>query len=361
MAENSQIEWTDHTFNPCIGCAKVHAGCLNCYAERDAANRRGLAQWGMNGTRVLTSRSTWANPVAWNRKARETGSRHLVFCASLADVFEDWGEPMMMRVDGKDPRNVKPAAKCASCSRLMVYHGADGSDCAPCLFCRGPVYRYFMADARDDLFSLIDATPDLIWLALTKRPENVRSFWPVKRWASQAAADSINEIGELARSNVFLGTSPADDNSARQSITALRDAKKLAAGLFLSCEPLLGRLQFRGLWNDDYFDPDFGVAIDWVIVGGESGPNARPCDVGDVESVVDQCQSAGVPVFVKQLGAVVRAPASVGERWGWRRVPHVSNVGDIAQWRPRHHKGADLNEWPESLRVRQFPAMFGKG
>ena len=89
MATDTAIGWTDHTFNPWIGCAHVHAGCTNCYAEQ-FAKRTGKAKWGVNGTRIVTSQANWRTPLKWNREAQAAGRRARVFCASLADVFEDW-------------------------------------------------------------------------------------------------------------------------------------------------------------------------------------------------------------------------------------------------------------------------------
>jgi protein gp37 len=89
MAE-STIEWTDYTFNPWIGCAKVSPGCAHCYAERTALQRTNWkVVWGGAGSRVRTSSATWKNPYSWNKKATEQRRRFKVFCASLADVFED--------------------------------------------------------------------------------------------------------------------------------------------------------------------------------------------------------------------------------------------------------------------------------
>jgi hypothetical protein len=91
MAEKTKIEWTHCTFNPWRGCSKVHAGCAHCYAEREAKRfpaNRGI--WGPNGTRVKASAAMWAEPAKWNAQAQAAGERRRVFCASLADVFEDW-------------------------------------------------------------------------------------------------------------------------------------------------------------------------------------------------------------------------------------------------------------------------------
>jgi protein gp37 len=129
MAENSKIEWTTNTFNPWIGCQKISPGCDHCYAET-TNNQRGWVTWGPKGERKRTSEANWKKPIAWNKAAdefeREHGHRLRVFCASLADVFDN----------------------------------------------KGP------ADARADLFKLIKATPRLDWQLLTKRPQNIAKFLP---------------------------------------------------------------------------------------------------------------------------------------------------------------------------------------
>jgi len=125
MAEQTKIQWCDHTFNPWIGCAKVSEGCQHCYAENMMADRYHRVVWGEDGTRKRTK--TWADPRKWDRQAEVDGWKHKVFCASLADIFEDRGE-------------------------LIPW--------------------------RDDLFELIDDCPNLHWLLLTKRPEKIVSMWP---------------------------------------------------------------------------------------------------------------------------------------------------------------------------------------
>ena len=126
MAENSNISWCDHTFNPWIGCQKVSPGCDSCYAEALMDTRFGKVQWGPEGERKLTSDANWRKPLTWNRKAATAGERPRVFCASLADVFD----------------NQAPQAW------------------------------------RRRLWSLILDTPNLDWLLLTKRPQNISKMMP---------------------------------------------------------------------------------------------------------------------------------------------------------------------------------------
>lgn len=294
MAESS-IEWTDYTFNPWIGCTKVAPGCANCYAERDFDKRRGHAKWGPSGTRVLTSDANWRKPLAWNRKAEAEGVRLKVFCASLADVFEDWFGAML---DHKGDRLCGPPPK------------------------RRP---FTMSDARDRLWRLIDATPHLDWLLLTKRPENIRRMWPAtgtllgRPDGRYRSAEPRNIHPH--RKNVWLLTSVATQADAEANVPELLKCRGLAPVLGLSCEPLLEAVNLRHACESDYGFSDFlgggycstprrgdgkfnreGGSLDWVIAGGESGPGARVAHPDWFRSLRDQCAAAGVPFHFKQWG-----------------------------------------------------------
>jgi protein gp37 len=261
MAERTGISWTDATFNPWRGCAKVSDGCKNCYAETfSGRNPAVLGVWGPNGTRPVAAESAWRQPRAWDRKAARDGVRRRVFCASLSDVFED-------RPDLEAPR------------------------------------------AR--LWDLIRATPHLDWQVLTKRPELIGKLMPAGAWP-----------------NVWLGTSVESQEWAWR-IDALGDAPQEVPVRFLSAEPLLGPLT---LW-------DVLGGIQWVIVGGESGGEARPCRLAWVRDLVIQCEDRNVAVFVKQLG---RRPV-LPDRPGLFPVA----IADA--------KGGDVEEFPADLRVRRFP------
>ena len=263
MVQDSKIEWTDDTFNPVIGCAKVAAGCQHCYAERMSA-RIVARKWGneaAGGVRVRTSESYWNDPIRWNRKAQKSGIRRRVFCASWADVFEDFSGPIVWR-DGRPVIN--------------RWSGA----------------LYTMNDVRADLFRLIDRTPWLDWLLLTKRPENIPRMWAT--WPAGSSPDGSDGHGSGARhlKNVWLGTSIAVQADADANIRALQKCRELSPVLFLSCEPLLGPVDLK-LGS---------VGIDWVIAGGESGPRSRPMHPAWPRSLRDQCRSHGVPFFFKQWG-----------------------------------------------------------
>lgn len=269
MGENSAIEWTDHTFNPWIGCTKVSAGCDRCYAETLATNRLGVA-WGPHAERRRTADSTWRQPLAWNRKAEREGKRARVFCASLADVF-----------DNQVPEQW-----------------------------------------RLDLWALIHATPHLDWLLLTKRPQNIAKMLPAP------ATLGFPAWGQ-GWPNVWLGTTVENQAEADRRIWHLLAAP--ARVRFLSCEPLVGPVKLDLYFDPDGAccggdescygngrchltqwprdvegEGDDIIAdyarIHWIIAGGESGPGARPMHPDWARGLRDQCQAAGVPFFFKQWG-----------------------------------------------------------
>jgi len=243
VGENSKIEWCDHSWNPWVGCTKVSPACDNCYAEGWAKRTGQAGLW--NGERRRTSVAYWREPAKWNRDAERDGVRRKVFCASLADVFDNKAMPSW----------------------------------------------------RADLFDLIFATPHLDWLLLTKRPQNIRDFFPSyprgKIWP-----------------NIWLGTTVENQVEADRRIPHLLAVP--AAKRFLSCEPLLGPVDLmQKTWRDCYIEEYGGagkefvpmlVGIHWVIAGGESGPNARPMHPDWARSLRDQCRAAGVPFFFKQWG-----------------------------------------------------------
>ena len=310
MAENSNIEWTDHTFNPWIGCTKVSEGCKFCYALRED-ERRGRDSWGPKGARRMTSESYWKQPRKWNQEAEGLGVRYRVFCASQADVFDEWPGQLITNATGDF----------ADC---QLYILPDGRIHIP-----GYVQRLQRQDKRpltlDDVrpmvYDMIEQTPHLDWLLLTKRIERVMGMVPVS-WRDRFPK------------NVWLGTSVEDQETADERIPHL--LKCPAAVRFLSCEPLLGVFDashylhgcpepvgggHRGYATKDMAsdaecpemegmslgvqEPDWeqtAPPIDWVITGGESGPKARPMKTDWARSLRDQCQAAGVPYFFKQFG-----------------------------------------------------------
>lgn len=251
MSANTKIEWADHTFNPWIGCTKVSPGCDNCYAEAREDKRLHRVQWGPGQPRHRTK--TWGDPVKWNAQHAaffaEHGRRQRVFCASLADVFD----------------NEVPT------------------------------------DWRRDLFDLIERTPALDWLLLTKRIGNARAMLEecyFGRWADRV------------RANIWIGATIVNQEEADRDIPKLLAVP--AAKRFLSMEPLLGPVDLERPRPGPDLDQGHGhmicqpwliqSGIDWVIVGGESGPGARPMHPDWARSLRDQCEAAGVPFLFKQWG-----------------------------------------------------------
>ncbi len=323
MAENSKIQWTMHTFNPWRGCTKVSAGCANCYADTlSKRNPKTLGVWGAGGTRVVASEAMWREPVKWDREAKAAGERRRVFCASLADVFEAWHGPM----SGSGGHS------------LYTFDGGHEP------------WTLAMQDVRNRLFRLIDATPNLDWLVLTKRPENIPAMMPPvavcqPRYGSckrPAGHNGPHSQAVEPRSNLWLGTSVENQEQADGRIPHL--LKVPAVVRFLSVEPLLGEIDLSTYLNSHSFGIDANFAgtnkIDWVIIGGESGPRSRPCNVSWVRSIVDQCDRFDVACFVKQLGALVVSSGG-DDFWDARMV--------------RDPKGGDITEFPDDLRVREFP------
>lgn len=223
MKRTTKIEWAHHTFNPWLGCQHVSPGCENCYAET-LANRFNKVTWGPGQERKRTSTKYWAKPGKWDREAKEEGVPHRVFCASMADVFDNNSPP----------------------------------------------------GAREDLWDLIHNTPHLLWLILTKRPQNIREGLP-DNWP-----DGFD--------HVWLGITAEDQQEYDRRWPVL--APLPATVKFISYEPAIGPLTLKRHTQKP----------DWLIWGGESGQNPRPLDTSWARSITQECLQAGIPVFGKQWG-----------------------------------------------------------
>lgn len=284
MGEVSGIAWTDATFNPWWGCTRVSPGCENCYAETLATVRRKLDVWGVDAARKPMSEAYWRDPVKWNRKAEAEGVRRRVFCASMADFAE-----------------------------LVPERNAKARDVQVAALIR--------------LWPLIEDTPWLDWLLLTKRPQNVPDAVP-RRWM----------LGGFPP-NVWLGVTAEDQKRADERVPKLVELP--ARIRFVSHEPALERVDFSR-----WLGPS---GVHWVITGGESGSKARPYLLNWAADVIAQCRKAGVAPFVKQLGANA----------------YLEGVGllddedplavDLVRFKLDDAKGGDVTEWPEDLRVQEFP------
>jgi len=267
MSENTNIEWCDHTFNPWEGCQKVGPGCDHCYAEtRNARFAGGTAiNWGPGAPRRRTSVSNWELPKRWNAQAdafmAQHGRRQRVFCASLADVFDNAVAPQW----------------------------------------------------RADLFALIASTRNLDWLLLTKRIGNVQGMLAELAHGNDP---ELSLLDMMPLPNVWIGATIVNQEEADRDIPKLMAVP--ARVRFLSMEPLLGPVRLREVHSDmceiDALTGDHGVLrplrgrseakVHWVICGGESGPGARPMHPEWARSLRDQCKAAGVPFLLKQMGGV---------------------------------------------------------
>jgi protein gp37 len=274
MAENSGIEWTHHTFNPWIGCTKVSAACDHCYAET-WDNRFGGGHWGPKAPRRRTSDSNWQQPFKWNKAAAANGVRYRVFCASLADVFD----------------NQVPL------------------------------------EWRWALWAVIKATPHLDWLLLTKRPQNIKKMLPEDwgaGWHNVWLGTTVENQVEANRRVPHLLAAPATvrflscepllglvdlsaidiDGYGEMDALSPCSPKEICDSCWdpeTTGEPLDESIQ--GFEDEGFFYPpsaDKPRGIDWVIAGGESGPHFRSGDQAWFRSLRDQCQSAGVPFLFKQ-------------------------------------------------------------
>lgn len=249
MGKNSHIEWTHHTFNPWWGCAKVSPACENCYAEA-WAKRVGNKVWGTKAPRRFFGDDHWREPLKWNAEAERLGVRYRVFCASMADVFEN---------------------------------------------------RADLNDARTRLWELIDATPNLDWLLLTKRPEHVAKL---AKW------------GNSWPDNVWLGTTVENQEWADKRMPHLLAVP--AKTRFLSCEPLLGSIDLSA-----YVTKGQKPQIHWIITGGESGPHSRPMNPEWVRGLRDFCRKTKIAFHFKQWGHWAPAELLTKEQ------KNVIVVGDV--------------------------------
>ncbi|MEE2741808.1 MAG: DUF5131 family protein [Pseudomonadota bacterium] len=223
MGETTKIEWADMTFNAWVGCTKVSPACDNCYAENLMDTRYGQVRWGAGQPRRRTSASNWKHPRKWQRQAERDGSRPFVFCSSLADVFDNEVDDVWRR----------------------------------------------------DLFKLIEETPNLVWLLLTKRIGNVMKM-----------------TGGVLPINAAIGATMPNQYEYDRDRMKLWQVKQEARPLFTfgSFEPLLGPV---------ILDCN---APDWIIVGGESGRNARPMNLNWARDLRDQSKALGRVFNFKQVG-----------------------------------------------------------
>ena len=234
----------------------------------------------------------------------------------------------------------------------------------------------------DRVFAVMALSPQHVFQVLTKRPERMREYLTepampgrVEAWATDLSGMVIAPgwPRNWPLKNVWLGVSVEDQQRAEERIPELLACP--AAVRFISAEPLMGPVVLTGMdcwrgaagldgesWEQEPVRPGHMNGLDWAIIGGESGPGARPMDVAWARSLVAQCQAAGVAVFVKQLGAnPVTACESHGVTCGGHKWPWNENEAQARGREPRpklrSRKGGDPEEWPADLRVREFPGV----
>jgi len=404
MSEKSGIEWTDATWNPVTGCTRVSAGCARCYAYQ-LHDQRFVAQG--KAASVALGNAPHPDGVKLAHRRAIEQARELGLKLPLPAQYD-----VPFSVVQLHPERLEAPLHWRKPRRVFVNSMSD-------LF-----HEDIPDDFLDRVFAVMALTPQHTYQVLTKRPERMREYlsclMPAVRlelaakglgytftyWGLGAPAGGVWAGPDWPLPNVWLGVSAEDQEQADKRIPVLLDT--LAAVRFVSCEPLLGPIDLTAIdyskshrdrlirllrGRDDealnsilagmdhpdaepfaanvltgrYFDgwDDVeGATIDWVIVGGESGPGARPCDVEWIRSIVRQCQAAEVPVFVKQLGSrpYVTAGADGNFHEDARAWPHKRawDVGlragvAVADIRLRDRKGGNPEEWPEELRVREWP------
>lgn len=398
----SNIEWTERTWNPVVGCTPVSPGCLNCYAATMAIRLEAMGKPEYQPIRRDTDgRDVTVTPGLQDESDRvvriaEVRGDRAVFTGDVRTVQSRLTAPLGWR---------KP-------QRVFVNSMSD-------LFHESVPFAFI-----DRVFAVMALCPQHTFQVLTKRPERMAAYldglageedvngsigmqrlgnaagmmldgewvWnegkrhrgAIERFISDAYGEDDEDSGYEAKElewplpNVWLGTSVEDQARAEERIPQL--LKCPAAVRFLSCEPLLGVLDLKD-WIGGACDcaktngihSNFcaqaildrgGVAeggkggrLHWVIVGGESGPNSRRCDLGWVRSIVRQCDAAGVPCFVKQLGLRASDPIN-GIAGAGLRV--ADEAKELINLRLKDRKGGDVAEWPDALRVREYPTVVGK-
>jgi protein gp37 len=334
MATNSTIEWTDTTWNPVSGCDKVSPGCAHCYAETMAARLKAMALKDISDGKdpgrkrhyidAIDDKGRWsgkmtpvpeslADPLHWKKPRR-------VFVNSMSDLFhDDVPDEFIDRVFAvmyqAQWHTFQVLTKRAE--RMAAYFADKGKRATAI-----GTAAYHLAAQQSPEKAAILTNGDFV--------DDVFHGWPIP--------------------NVWLGVSAEDQQRADERIPWL--LKTPAAVRFVSAEPLLGPIDLKD-WpkdEDEHGDPFLVAKLDWVIVGGESGHGARPCSLDWIRSIVGQCSAAGVPCFVKQIGGNAFTPHP-GIEW----VKYDPVYDD--PWETKDKKGGDPAEWPEDLRVRQYPEV----
>jgi protein gp37 len=328
MAENSKIEWTDHTFNPWMGCTKVSDGCKFCYAEREMDHRYHKVKWGPQGKRVRTAKQYWKQPLKWNM----TWFVQCEVCG-LRQAFNE-----LVRCPGCE----HPIAATMKTVRQRVFCGSL------CDVFERKEDQKEMDQWRADLFQLIYQTPNLDWLLLTKRPENIERMIP---W---------DGIEKHIPTNIWWGFSAENQKEFDVRVPIMESFSRIYhQTYFVSIEPLLGPIDITGPWLEeiDLGDEDascWSSPIDWVICGGESGPDARPLNPAWARSLRDQCKEADVPFFFKQWGEWVQLKEEqLDPGMTFKRKP--IRIGDDTLFHLGKHRAGRFGRYLDGQEFMEFP------
>ncbi len=340
---STEIEWCDKVWNPVRGCSRVSAGCEHCYAMGQAHRFSGPGKPYDGLTTIRRGKVDWAGharlvpemldqPLRWKKPQR-------IFVNSMSDLFheslsnEDIAAVFM--VMAACPQHTFQVLTKRPKRMLEWFRWADS---------------YVASGGPDGAIGVL-------MKVLGECPWPLAGVLVGDEAYSDAAFEAVDREWPLP--NVWLGVSVESQEQADKRIPVL--LKTPAAVRFISAEPLLGPVNLTQLKTYSVgatlrqenalrgtgieFSSDggggqwFTKKLDLVIVGGESGHGARECEVSWIRRIVSDCQRAGTPVFVKQLGAYARDQDHFGAA--------TKNL--------RHKKGADMSEWPEDLRVRQMP------
>ena len=306
MSDKTGIAWTNATWNPVTGCTKVSQGCKHCYAEREwarlSANPKATTYYGRAFTDVACHEDRLDQPLRWSKP-------RMIFVNSMSDLFDE------------------------------------------------SVPDEFI----DKVFAVMALAEKHTFQVLTKRPERMRDYLNTKNRETIIGEKAMPEVSkddfgllEWPIKNVWLGVSIENQATADERIPLLLQTP--AAVRWVSAEPLLERVEIGFAMPWRLTGAAYGQTLDWVVCGGESGPKARPMHIEWVDKLRLDCQKAEVPFFMKQLGA-----AFVDEKNGiaGASLKIDPDVACMVSRRLCDRAGADMEEWPEYLRVREWPAAVG--
>lgn len=303
---STKIQWTDEVWNWLVGCSRISEGCVNCYAAEAAKSPR-LQQFGQYQQvknwdgKIEFVESALMKPLKW-RKSKK------IFTCSMSDVFHE----------------------------NVPFEWIDRAFAV-------------MAICNHHTFQILTKRPERMKEYFDSKPHErwIKEIWEINTIAGLFYNPSLGAIVSRLRQreplpNVWLGVTVENQQAAEERIPVLLSTP--ASVRFLSCEPLLEEVDLSehlileyAEWDMETSNPmgggtAYAYPIDWIICGGESGNNVRECRIEWIESIVHQCDWAGVPCFVKQLG---------------------SNCG----LKLKSRSGGDIEEFPENLRIRQFPKI----